>query len=70
MDSHQFQIGSDYAMLEYQRLLVMQIRDQASAMAIGLKMQGAAEFLNLFQTLADKPLPATVEFPPRLDHKA
>jgi len=53
VDSQPFIQGADFAMLEYQRLLAMRSTDQYSAMATGLKLQGALEFLQQLRMLAE-----------------
>jgi len=53
VDSPEFIQGADFAMLEYQRLLAMRSTDQYSAMATGLKLQGALEFLQQLRMLAE-----------------
>jgi hypothetical protein len=60
--SQAFQAASDFALLEYQRLVTEQIRDQGSAMAAGLKIQGAIEFMGILRTLAEEP-PRIVPLP-------
>jgi len=53
--SDAFNSGANFALLEYQRVLTGQIRDGNTAMAAGLKMQGALEFLDTLRQLADAP---------------
>lgn len=48
-----FERGTDFAMLEYQRLVAEQAKDGNSAMAVGFKMEGALEFLQTLKTLAE-----------------
>lgn len=71
VDSESFIHATDFAMLEYQRKLVMQSIDQYAAMATGLKLQGALEFLQQLRMLAEPEAkgqtPVTV---PSLNHRA
>lgn len=58
VDSRQFERGADFAMLEYTSQLAQQTDSQYAAMAGGLKMQGALEFLAIFKKLAEAPVTA------------
>lgn len=50
-----FQRAADYAMLEYQALLADRTNDAQTAVAAGMKLQGALEFLTQFRLLAETP---------------
>ena len=56
VDGDVFQRACDVALLEYQGQCALTIRDQTSAMAVGLKKQGALEVIQTMKTLADVPL--------------
>lgn len=69
--SHEFQRAADFGMLEYAAQLTLATKDANEAMAAGLKLRGAYEFLQIMRNLGESPRMA----PPRvitdnLDHKA
>ncbi len=71
VDSTPFIQAADFAMLEYQRKLVMQATDQYAAMATGLKLQGALEFLQQLRMLAEpEPKGESRPMVPSLNHRA
>jgi hypothetical protein len=55
VDSPEFQVGADYAMLQYQVKVTSQITNPDSAVAAGLKMLGALEFLETLKLLSESP---------------
>ena len=69
VDLEAFQLAADFGMLEYNRLLADQVRDQGTAMATGLKLQGAMEFLQIMRMLSENPkLPPRAQMGDNLDH--
>jgi hypothetical protein len=57
VDSPEFQRGIDFAMLHCQSLWAAQITDGNTAMAVGLKMQGAMELAQNMKMLAESHRP-------------
>lgn len=60
-----FEVGSDFAMMEYTRMLAMRVVDGNTSAATGLKLQGALEFLQTFRLLAENPTPVRPTQPPQ-----
>jgi hypothetical protein len=50
-----FEVGADFAMMEYNRLLLTRVADANASAAAGMKLQGALEFLATFRMLAESP---------------
>lgn len=65
-----FESASDFAMLEYSRLLATKVVDGNTSAATGLKLQGALEFLQTFRMLAESPTVRTAKPQEPLDYKA
>lgn len=55
VDSDHFTLAADAALLQVQSLWVQQITEPNTAMAVGLKLQGAMEFLQTLKLLAETP---------------
>lgn len=55
-----FRLAIDTALLQYQVELAANCKDQYSAMAMGLRLLGANEFVSVLRKLADKPVPVNV----------
>jgi hypothetical protein len=53
VSSEQFEKSADAALLQYQSEVCLSIRDGNTAMAAGLKIEGAVEFLQTFRLLAE-----------------
>ncbi len=71
VDTPAFVRAADAAMLEYQRRLVAQTSGQYEAMATGLKLQGALEFLQQLRMLAEPEAKGQTPLPvPSLNHRA
>lgn len=63
-----FESGSHFAMLEYMAQLAQRANDGNTAAAMGLKLQGALEFLGIMRNLGEVPkFPAPA---PRTDNLA
>ena len=58
VDSDAFTRGCDFAMLQYQLMVAGQITDANAAAAVGMKLQGAIEFMTVLRNLADSAPPA------------
>lgn len=67
-----FQIGCDFAMLEYQtRLALITPADFNTYAASGMKMQGALEFLQILRMLGETPkLPVVTTPGDNLSHRS
>jgi hypothetical protein len=61
VDLPEFQKGMDYAMLEAQSRWARQVNDGQTAMAVGLKIQGALEFIQELVLLAENQVPVKNE---------
>lgn len=69
--SDQFDESSRFAMLQYvAELSVSTSTNPNLATVNGMKMAGAHEFLQVFKTLAEQPLPTPVEIKDNLNHRA
>lgn len=68
VDSQPFQIGSDFAMLQFAGWLATQVSDSNSAMAVGYQLLGAYSYLATLKSLAEIPkVPARIDNA-NLDH--
>jgi len=65
-----FDKSADAALAQYSADLAMQNKDQMSAMAMGLKITGALEFLQQFKNLGVLPSVTERVKGENLDHKA
>ena len=66
--SEEFIRGIDTAMLQYQTELSQKVGDQYSAMAMGLRLLGAQEFVNKLWELAHIPEKRISKLSDNLDH--
>lgn len=55
VDSEHFIAATDAALLHVQELWIQQITEPNTAMAVGLKVQGAHEFLKCLKLLVETP---------------
>lgn len=53
VDLPELQRGLDFALMHLQGMWCEQVKDQTSAMAVGLKLQGVLEFIQTFKLLAE-----------------
>ena len=68
VDSTEFQRAADFALLQYTGTLAQQTTNANESMAMGLKIQGAHEFLQTMRLLAAAPLPAKLPPAAALNH--
>lgn len=64
VDSDHFTLACDAALLQVQGLWVQQITEPNTAMAVGLKLQGAMEFIQALKLLAETPRLPTPQLVP------
>jgi uncharacterized protein YajQ (UPF0234 family) len=70
LENNSFNRGADFALLQYQFEQVASggVKDGNTAMMMGLKLQGAVEFLQTFKLLAETEKPLPPKTTPTLDH--
>ena len=54
VDSTTFQRASDYAMLEYAKIMALESVDGNTAVATAMRLRGAHEYLQIFRNLSEK----------------
>ena len=69
VDLPEFTRATDFALLEYQMLLAKQTQDTQTAMAAGLKLQGALEFLTQLRLLSETAKVPTPQIVEQLNHR-
>lgn len=69
VDSDPFTRAIDMALLQYQANITTTINDGNGAGAVGLKLQGAQEFINVLRNLSEEPTPLARRPDDNLTHK-
>lgn len=70
MQMDQTQDSINMALLEYQRLLLVNAADANAAAAAGLKLKGALEFVDIMMKLGEAPRQSEKPALIQLDHRA
>lgn len=69
VDSGEFQRACDFAMLQYTGGISGEITDGTTAMAVGLKLLGAQQFLQVLRNLSEAPKAPSNIVPVGLNHR-
>lgn len=70
VDSKEFQRACDFAMLQFSASVCQEIQDGNTAMAVGMKLLGANQFMQVLRNLSEVPKGPTNIITPRLNHQA
>jgi hypothetical protein len=70
LDRSSFDMGTDYAMLQFCARLTGMVADCNTAMAAGFMLRGAQEYLSTLKLLAETPQPIAVLPDGNLNHRS